>query len=264
MNSTIKGYIKDQDNGNIIIGANLDITWKDNYGLQDTFEITNDAYGFYKIKIPAGNVTMIISHSNYQEEYLGPITINENKTIWLNITLKPDIIYYVFNYTWVKGEGEIVLMNDGFVSKKDNYYDLIAINTPSGSVLTELEFELDWEDDYTHGLLRRKGEDTLEVTFSDEKGSSKTESSIGGGNLTFYFNINDVPVADTITAEDISAAVDILENLIDGKNNAIFEFEIGIETGEKLFRLLKYIRDNGNDFSLKVDYTYYVYEFQEP
>jgi len=264
-NSTIQGYIKNIDNGNIIIGANIDITWKDNYGLQDTIKITNDANGFYKIKIPSGNVTMIISHSNYQEEYLGPITINEDETKWLNFTLTPNIIYYSFNYTWVKGGGEIVLMDNGFVSKNDNYYDLLAVNTPSGSVITDIEFELTWEDDYTHGLLRRKGKDRLEVTFSDEQGSSKTESSIGGGNLTFLFNnINDIPAADSIIAEDITDAIDILEGMIAGENYADFSIEVGLETGEKIIRLFKYLRDKGNDFSLKVDYTYYIYEFEEP
>ena len=176
---------------------------------------------------------------------------------------EPD--YLSYNYNWMKDSTENFIGGDIYVEKSSTYNDNIEINSQEGSVLTSVEFEIIWEDDYTHGILRSRGEDTLTVKISDEKGESKTESGIGGMNLTFQFNnINDIPTSDSILAEDKTDAINILEGMISGENNANFGIEVNVETGERLFRPLRFLRDQGNDFQIKVKYNYYYYEIEEP
>ena len=39
---------------------------------------------------------------------------------------------------------------------------------------------------------------------------------------------------------------------------------LSVETGERIFRLLKFLRDQGNDFELSASYVYYEYTLEEP
>jgi len=263
INSTVKGYITDQGDNQPIIGVRVLVTSENNYGDEYSDITSTDVNGYYKTQISAGNITIQLNHPDYIEKNLDPFYINENETIYINTSMQPIITNEEFSYKWIKQEYENEIINNAYVSKDNDYIDTILVNSPSGSVITNVEFEITWKDDNTYGLLRKKGEDTLTATSTSEKGISKTDSSIGGGNITFEFSVNSIPVSDTILADDINEAIEILENMIAGENKAIFTFEIEIETGEKIFRLFKYIRDKGNNFSLIVNYTYYIYEFQE-
>jgi hypothetical protein len=175
---------------------------------------------------------------------------------------EPD--YYSFTYNWIKNPVEIILDDSIYVEKSSTYNGDFTINSPSGSVITDVNVEIIWEDDYTYGLIRTKGEDTLSITITDENGGSKSESATGGENLTFQFNnINDMPTSDSILAEDKTDAMNILDGMISGENTASFNIEANVETGERLIRLLKFIRDKGNDFQIKVKYNYYIYEIED-
>ncbi len=172
--------------------------------------------------------------------------------------------YLSYSYKWMKNSADNVI-DDTYVEKSSTYNDNIGIISTEGSVITNVEIQIIWEDDYTYGILRTKGEDTLTVTITDEKGGSKTESAVGGGNLTFQFNnINDIPTSDSILAEDKDDAINILEGMISGENKANFDIEVDVLTGERLFRPLKFLKDKGNDFQIKAKYTYYYYEIEEP
>ena len=176
---------------------------------------------------------------------------------------EPD--YSSFSYSWIKNSADNIIEDNIYVEKSSTYNDDLAINSPTGSVITNIDIEIIWEDDYTYGLLRKKGEDTLYVTVTDEKGVSKTDSATGGENMTFQFNsINDMPSSDSILAEDKAEAMKILDGMIEGENNANFDIEVSVETGERLFRPLKFLRDKGNDFQIKAKYTYYLYELEDP
>ncbi|MCJ2513281.1 MAG: hypothetical protein LN408_02405 [Candidatus Thermoplasmatota archaeon] len=176
---------------------------------------------------------------------------------------EPD--YLSFSYNWMRQTTDNIVGNDIYVEKSSTYNDNLAINSPTGSVMTSIEIQIIWEDDYTYGILRTKGEDTLTVTITDENGVSKTESGTGGNNITLQFNnINDIPSPDSILAEDTTDAMNILEGMISGENNANFDIEVNVETGERLFRPLKFLRDKGNDFQINAKYTYYFYELDEP
>jgi len=176
---------------------------------------------------------------------------------------EPD--YYSFSYSWIKNSADNIIDDNIYVEKSSTYNDDLTINSPTGSVITYIAIEFIWEDDYTYGIFRKKGEDTLTVTVNDGKGVSTTESATNGENLTFQFNsINDVPSSDSILAEDKTDAMNILNGMIAGENGANFDIEVNVETGERLFRPLKFLRDKGNDFQIKVNYDYYLYELEEP
>ena len=176
---------------------------------------------------------------------------------------QPD--YMSYSYNWIRENGEKTIGNDLYVDKKSTYTDSFSVDSSDGSVLTNVEIQIIWEDDYTHGLLRKRGEDTLTVTISDENGQSETMSGTGGENITFQFNnINDIPSSDSILAENKDNANDIIEGMIMGENSASFNIDVDVETGERIFRLLKFIRDGGNDFEIKVKYTFYSYDIEDP
>jgi len=172
--------------------------------------------------------------------------------------------YSLFCYEWFKFSQKIVIGDNIFVDKQAPYYDIFSINSPTSSIITVIEVLINWEDDNTYGILRKKGEDTLTISITDENGVSKTESSIGGGNLSFQFNsINDIPSSDCVLAEDISNAMDIMDGMVAGENKFNFNIEVDVENGERLFRPLKFLMDKGNDFDVKVNFIYYMYEFHE-
>ena len=176
---------------------------------------------------------------------------------------EPD--YYSYSYNWIKNTAENTMNDNIYVEKSSIYNGNLAINSPSGSVITNVIIEIIWEDDYTHGILRSRGEDTLTLKITDEKGISSTESGTGGENITFQFrSINDVPSSDSILAEDKADAINILEGMIEGENSANFDIEATVETGERLFRPIRFLRDQGNDFQIQVKYDYYIYELEEP
>ena len=52
--------------------------------------------------------------------------------------------------------------------------------------------------------------------------------------------------------------------MIEGENIVNFNIEVDVETGERLFRPLQFIKDKGNDFQIKAMITYYKYEIEEP
>lgn len=179
---------------------------------------------------------------------------------------QPDYISYPIS--WYKHSGNMMFDDNLYVEKKSTYSDSFTIDSSKdnkGSVLTNIEIQIIWEDDHTYGILRTKGEDTLTVTVTDENGQSETMSGKPADNITFQINnINDVPRSDSIFAEDKENATEIIEGMIYGKNTANFKIDVEVDTGERFIRLIKYIRDKGNDFEIKVLYTYYSYEIENP
>jgi len=169
-----------------------------------------------------------------------------------------------YYYSWTRQTGETTVGDDLYTDKNSPYSDSFTITTMTGSILTNAEVVVNWEDDYTHGLMKNKGLDTLTVDIAKKGSQSDQESNVGGGNVTFDFSIFDIPSSDSVVAEDINDAENIIDGLFSNENTESFDFEVSINTGEKIWRLLKFLRDTGNSFELKVLYTYYVYEIDEP
>jgi hypothetical protein len=170
-----------------------------------------------------------------------------------------------YNYNWMKDIKDEIIEDNIYVEKSSTYKNNdLSIDSPPSSVITNIEIQIIWEDDYTYGIFRTRGEDTLTVTITDEKGESKTESATSGENLTFQFNSNyKVPISDSIPADNKLDAETNLENLFKDQNIFDFDIEVNVETGERLFRPLKFLRDQGNDFQIKAKYTYYYFDIEE-
>lgn len=172
--------------------------------------------------------------------------------------------YETYSYTWVRNTGETTIDDSLYVGKNSPYSDSFTITTSSGSVLTDVEVQINWEDDSTYGLLIKKGEDTLTADVGQQGSEPIHESSKGGGNMTFAFNLNDIPSSDSVLAEDKSDAGSIIDGMFSGENAESFDAGVSINTGERMVRLFKWLKDKGNAFELKAKYTYYVYEIEEP
>ena len=151
---------------------------------------------------------------------------------------------------------------------KKSYSESESISSPEGSILTKVEFQLTWEDDYTLGLLVNKGEDTLTAKIGKPGAEPEKKTSVKQGNMTFSFNVNDRPSDDYVEAEDANKAKEIVDEWFLNENEASFDVKVNVQTGEKFgFRILKSIHrlmDKGNNFDLKVTYTYYVFNIEEP
>ena len=173
--------------------------------------------------------------------------------------------YDTFSYTWTKmvSNDEDVYSNE-FVNKGETLEETKKIDVPSNSVLTKVEFTLSWVDDVTYRGIFSKGYDTLDFKLSYGS-SSKGEAYIYEGsemNETFTFNIYNMPTDDTVDAESQSAAEEVINEKVSGKDSATFDITVSVQTGEKFPHLLKKMKDKGNDFDLTAKCTYYTYNLQ--
>ena len=76
---TISGYIKDNSNGEVLIGAIVTIK-------ELTTGTSANLYGYYSISIPEGKYTLIYSFLGFKG-YTQNIELNKNQTI--NVELEP-------------------------------------------------------------------------------------------------------------------------------------------------------------------------------
>lgn len=156
--------------------------------------------------------------------------------------------------TWIKETGQTVI--DGKAEK--TYNEPFTVMAPPGSVLTNVDFRLTWEDDKVTGLIIKRFKDTLKAEISLEGGEALTDTSTGGcKNKSLSFAVYDMPSVDVIDANDTYEAEDILNNMTYGQDTATFDVKVTVKTGEKLRRPLKYFMDKGNGFNFEVVYEYY-------
>jgi hypothetical protein len=163
-----------------------------------------------------------------------------------------------FEVTWVKDNFSVIILGEAY----NNYCIPFTILTEPGSVITDVDIEISWQDDNTWGLIT-KGEDKLkaDITYN---GETKTYEETGGGAETLIFMVYDIPKATEIESKDIDEARGMLTSLEPNKCNATFDVDVTVTVGEK-FKLLNPIRsflnkrkDTGNDFELKITYNYYM------
>lgn len=159
-----------------------------------------------------------------------------------------------FNVMWTKYSG--MKSEAGYAGKKEPYSDSLRVSAPSGSVLTRVEVTISWEDDVWYRGILGKGLDTL---YADVGLGGKTESeeSTGSGNMTFMFTINSIPSDMTMTSTSEYDAEEELQLMYDDKNDATFNVDVSVDTGERIWRFLKFIRDKGNSFDIEFEYEYY-------
>jgi hypothetical protein len=175
---------------------------------------------------------------------------------------EPIIINY--DYEWIKKTGEYTFSDDFYAGRNEPYSDMKDVASPEGSVLTNVEIILSWEDDNTYGLIIRRGHDTLTASLGIVGSDQEEQTSIGSGNLSFLFTMNEKPMNDYEPAESSEKALEIIKNKNYMKNKATFNIDVSVSTGERIWRLLNNLRDKGNDFDLMAKYTYYEVNLLEP
>ena len=172
-----------------------------------------------------------------------------------------------YTYTWTPIEENMTFTDR--VVKKQEYIADIVIELGEGKVLTDVNFWINWKDDYTRGLLFRKCEDklTVSVSYLDEEIIDKSTKS---ADRSFAdFTINDVPQEEIYTTEDEDFdPIGYINEKYYGQNTATFNLSVKIVTGEKLLTLrplkfLDFLRDKGNKFNLIITYEYYDYNYEE-
>ena len=87
-NAVICGYITDEETGDPIEGATVDLFWGD----QNQFyrnDTLSDPSGFYLMNVAAGYIDLDVEASGYFREYFEGIIIDEYETVWLNVSLYP-------------------------------------------------------------------------------------------------------------------------------------------------------------------------------
>jgi len=161
-----------------------------------------------------------------------------------------------FNVTWNEITSDMTI---GRVASK-TYNDSISISVYDGSVLGSVNVNIIWSDDHVYGLLKNKGLDTLtaEITY---KGDTQKISSNGSGNILFDdFKVNSKPTYTSVSAKNLGDAIEKVKSNFSNSGNASFDTNIRVDTGEKLWRPLKYLMDKGNRFKIEVMYTYYIFD----
>ncbi len=263
-NAITCGYIYDSEILEPIENVSIDLNWRrDNttyYGYPSFDNSTfTDSNGYYMMKTAQGVIDLICYHKNYSYYHFSYYDIGDNETFWLNISLEPK--YYNYFYKWTKKTGNYSF-SDLFVSKKESYIDDFLVSVEQGDVLTSVEVNVNWIDDFTYGLLFTKGKDVLTVNISHND-DVFIETSTHAGNHFFLFFANDIPSDGMVSARNLEQADELIREEFRDMNNASFDVVIDIDIGEKIWRVLKYLRDKGNSFEMDYEYSYYEYSIEE-
>jgi len=169
----------------------------------------------------------------------------------------------MYTVTWEEKTGSSIISE--FAGKNAPYSESYIISAPTGSVcvLTNVDFQITWQDDKIIGIFFKRGLDTLTAEITSMDGESQKHNGRGGGNETLSFRVNDMPYSDSIEAEDINEAEQIVYDMFTGQDTTSFDITVSVKTGEPPRRLLKYFSDKGNDFEIKVTYEYYYASLRE-
>ena len=179
----------------------------------------------------------------------------------------------IFEVKWVMDTGTMSI--DGSAEKKNDYTTPFDVIEKQGSVITEVVVSFNWEDDHTSGIILRKGiikrgVDTLtaEITLGGEVQTHESEGYADNTTNPLTFTITSAPQDEEIT--DViseSEAWDIINSEYANKDKASFQTKITVTPGEKIgirpLKLLRFLRDKGNDFTMEITYTYYTPSINE-
>jgi hypothetical protein len=138
---------------------------------------------------------------------------------------------------------------------------------PEGNVKS-ITFNLSWTDDHMT-FLKRMGLDslTLEVTTPDGVTFSETNKSApitGDGTITYTVTTGIIPPVSSLKANNEKEAQGKLKDkpfYDDSWADKNININVSVQIGE--LRIIKKLRDKGNDFELKITYQYYEYVLKE-
>jgi len=260
-NAIVNGHIYDSDTGDPIENVDVRLRWARENTVPNLYNnyTTSDSQGYFMTKTAEGNIYLRFDHDDYHYYQTPEFAIEDNGTVILNISLEPYL--HIYNYKWTRKIGNYDF-GDLFVDKRVPYMDSFLISNEQGSVLTSATIYVNWMDDNTYGLLFKKGEDILNVNISYDD-TFIQENSIGSGNISYNFRINDLPADGFVLAINPEHANNLIKKSFLNLNNAFFYVIVDIDTGEKIWRVLQYLRDKGNTFDMNYEYVYYEYFIEE-
>ena len=192
----------------------------------------------------------IVLYTTSEENETSPTKVKEN----------------VYKVTWIKNDDSIDI--SGEATKKKDFTDAFTMDIiEDGFVLTNVYFNVTWRDHHTLGKLINTGKDKLTATigFTGEEGEKLTSTGKSDGSEKLSFTIFDMPSDETIEDETIETETEARQLILDeysGMNTASFDIKVHVKTGEKLLtlrprKLLNYLLDKGNDFTITVSYEFY-------
>jgi hypothetical protein len=163
-----------------------------------------------------------------------------------------------FDVIWTQRNDTMNTISE-FAGKKSQYQKTIQIPVEN---LKSITFNLSWTDDHMT-VMKRMGLDslTLEVTTPDGRNFMETTKSApitGEGTITYTVSTGIIPPVSSIKADDEKNAQAKLKNkpyYDDSWTNKDIKINVSVKIGE--VRILKQMRDKGNNFDLKITYQYY-------
>lgn len=163
-----------------------------------------------------------------------------------------------YNVTWMIRNGSLPVVSD-FAHKKTPYEGTARILNGN---IKSISFNMSWTDDRMT-MLKRMGLDTLTLDVSTPDGMTYTQSNTsarktGKATISLTVNTGFIPPKTAIEAPDEKDAQMKLQTkpyFDDSWTDKDITLRVSVKIGE--LRLLKKMRDNGNDFELKITYQYY-------
>jgi hypothetical protein len=164
----------------------------------------------------------------------------------------------IYDVKWTLRNGSLTTISD-FAGKKTPYQSTVSL--PVGNIKT-ITFNLTWTDDHMT-VLKRMGLDTLTLEIITPDGSSYIEANrsapiTGKGYVLLTISPNIIPPVTPIKADDERAALAKLKlkpYYDDSWANKDMNVTVSVQIGE--MRILKKMRDKGNNFDLTISYQYY-------
>ena len=164
-----------------------------------------------------------------------------------------------YDVIWTLRNGSLNTVSE-FAGKSSPYEGTVMISEENVESIT---FNLSWIDDRMT-FFKRMGLDrlTLEVTMPDGMYSfteTSTSAKISGEGSISHTIVRDIIPPDTsFEATDESDAQTLLKaksNFDDSWTDKAITFNVNVQIGE--LRILKKIRDKGNNFDLEITYQFY-------
>ncbi|KYK23895.1 hypothetical protein AYK21_01925 [Thermoplasmatales archaeon SG8-52-2] len=88
-NSVIYGYITDEDTGDPINNANVELYWEGEFDQFYMNETSSESDGFYSINVAAGLIDLEVEASGYFRDDIDETIILDYETYWFNFSLIP-------------------------------------------------------------------------------------------------------------------------------------------------------------------------------
>jgi len=164
-----------------------------------------------------------------------------------------------YDVSWTLRNGSLSTISE-FAGKKSPYQGTIMIPEKNVKSIT---FNLSWIDDHMT-VMKRMGLDslTLEVTMPNDTyyftETNKSAQITGEGTISSTIVNGIIPPSKPIEADNVQDAQTKLKEKSyndDSWTEKEITINVSVQIGE--IRILKKMRDKGNDFELKITYQYY-------